>query len=153
VSLRLQLDLCSVLFSRSFSQGRRQPDKDCPPHGIKWFSAPTISTLLLLEIRVFRGLKLLRTHYTVNRSAMSVGGEVTLPTNGPIRAPALLRQLCPPLCLPMELILYPESLPDRVTPYPIFYLDSYPRLCPIPYPSRYLEPYPSRYPSHTQRFS
>jgi hypothetical protein len=29
-------------------------------------------------------------------------------------------------------------------PYPSFYLDSYPRLCPTPYPSRYPKPYPSR---------
>jgi hypothetical protein len=51
----------------------------------------------------------------------------------------------------------PESLPGRVTPYPISYrgayLDSYPILCPIPYPSRYLEPHPSRYLSRTRSFS
>jgi hypothetical protein len=51
----------------------------------------------------------------------------------------------------------PESLPGRVTPYPISYPDaspdSYPRLCLIPYPSRYPEPHPSRYPSRTWSFS
>jgi hypothetical protein len=42
----------------------------------------------------------------------------------------------------------PESLPGRVTPYPISYPNaypgSYPRLCPIPYLSRYPVPHPSR---------
>jgi hypothetical protein len=57
-------------------------------------------------------LKLLRTHYRVNGSAMLVGSEVTLSTNSPIHAPALLRQLCPPLRLPVELILI-LLLPSR----------------------------------------
>jgi hypothetical protein len=35
VLLRLQLDLCSILLNRSFSQGRRQLDKDFLPHSIK----------------------------------------------------------------------------------------------------------------------
>jgi hypothetical protein len=35
VLLRLQLDLCSVLLSRSFSQGRRQLDKNSRPRNIK----------------------------------------------------------------------------------------------------------------------
>jgi hypothetical protein len=35
VLLRLQLDLCSVLLSRSFSRRRRQLDKDFPPSSIK----------------------------------------------------------------------------------------------------------------------
>jgi hypothetical protein len=52
---------------------------------------PTISRHLLLEIRVFRGLKLLITHYRVNGDATLVGSEVTLPTNAPIRSTALLR--------------------------------------------------------------
>jgi hypothetical protein len=55
---------------------------------------------------VFRGLKLLITHYRVNGSATLVGSEVTLPTNVPICATALLRQLCPPLRLPVELIMF-----------------------------------------------
>ncbi len=33
--LRPQLDLCSVLLSRSFSQGRRQLDKDSLPRSVK----------------------------------------------------------------------------------------------------------------------
>jgi hypothetical protein len=46
---------------------------------------------LLLGIRVFRGLKLLRTHYRVNGSATLAGSELTFPTNAPICATALLR--------------------------------------------------------------
>jgi hypothetical protein len=67
---------------------------------------PTISRLLLLGIRVFRRLKLLRTRYRVNRSATLVGREVTLPTNAPICATALLIQLSPPLRLPVKPILF-----------------------------------------------
>jgi hypothetical protein len=67
-----------------------------PQHQV--FSAQIIFRPLLLGIRVFRGLKLLRTHYRVNGSAMLVGSEVTLPTNAPIRAPALLRWLCSYCC-------------------------------------------------------
>jgi hypothetical protein len=40
---------------------------------------------------------------------MLVGSKVTLPTNAPIHATALLRQLCPPLCLLVELILFPVA--------------------------------------------
>jgi hypothetical protein len=40
VLLRLQLDLCSVLLSRSFSQGRMQLDKDSLSHSVKGFSTP-----------------------------------------------------------------------------------------------------------------
>jgi hypothetical protein len=74
-----------------FSQSRRQLNKDFPPHGVKRFSTPAISRPLLLGIRVLRGIKLLKNHYRVNGSAMLVGSEVTLPTNAPIHAPALLR--------------------------------------------------------------
>jgi hypothetical protein len=49
---------------------------------------------------------MLRTHYKVNESAMLVGSEVTLLTNASIRATTLLRQLCPPMHLPVELILF-----------------------------------------------
>jgi hypothetical protein len=59
-----------------------------------------------LGIRVLRGLKLLRTHYWVNGSAMLVGKEVTLLTNAPIQALALLKQLYLPLHLPMEPTLF-----------------------------------------------
>jgi hypothetical protein len=54
-------------------------------------STPIISRLLLLEIRVLRGLKLLRTPYGVNRGATLVGRNVTLPTIAPIHATTLLR--------------------------------------------------------------
>jgi hypothetical protein len=56
---------------------------------------------LLLGIRIFRGLKLLRTHYRMNGGATLVGRKVTLPTNAPVSATALLRQLCLPLRLPV----------------------------------------------------
>jgi hypothetical protein len=65
-------------------------DKDFLPHSINRFSIPTISRPLLLEIKVLRGLKLLRTHYSVNISAMLVEREITMTTNAPIYAPALL---------------------------------------------------------------
>jgi hypothetical protein len=55
---------------------------------------------------MFRGLKPLRTHYRVNRGDSLVGRKVTLPTNAPATATALLRQSCPPLCLPVGLILF-----------------------------------------------
>jgi hypothetical protein len=45
---------------------------------------------------MFRGLKPLRTHYQGNRGVSLVGRKVTLPTNVPIRAIVLLRQLRPP---------------------------------------------------------
>jgi hypothetical protein len=67
---------------------------------------PNNFRLLLLEIRVLRGLKLLRTPYRMNGGATLVGRKVTLPTNAPIRATTLLRQLCPPLRLPVGLILF-----------------------------------------------
>jgi hypothetical protein len=35
VLLHLQLDLCSILLSRSFRQGHRQLDKDFRPHSVK----------------------------------------------------------------------------------------------------------------------
>jgi hypothetical protein len=35
VLLHLELDICSVLLSHSFSQGRRQLDKDFLPHSVK----------------------------------------------------------------------------------------------------------------------
>jgi hypothetical protein len=49
---------------------------------------------------------MLRTHYRVNESAMLVERDVIMPTNAPIRTPALLRQLCLPLRLPMESTLF-----------------------------------------------
>jgi hypothetical protein len=65
-------------------------DKDFLPRSINRFSVPTISRPLLLEIKVLRGLKLLRTHYSVNISAMLVEREITMTTSAPIYAPALL---------------------------------------------------------------
>jgi hypothetical protein len=37
VLLHLQLDLCSILLSHSFSQGHRQLDKDSLPRSVKGF--------------------------------------------------------------------------------------------------------------------
>jgi hypothetical protein len=48
--------------SHNFSQGHRQLDKDSLPRSVKWFSAPTISRLLLLGIRVFREPKIPKIH-------------------------------------------------------------------------------------------
>jgi hypothetical protein len=55
---------------------------------------------------MFRGLKLLKTHYKVNGGASLVGRKVTLPTNVLASATALLRQSCPPLRLAVGLILF-----------------------------------------------
>jgi hypothetical protein len=55
---------------------------------------------------MFRGPNQLRTQYRRSESAMLVVREVTTPTNAPIRAPALLRQLCLHLRLPMEPTLF-----------------------------------------------
>jgi hypothetical protein len=55
---------------------------------------------------MFKGLKLLRTYYRVNGGPSLVGRKVTLPTSAPANATALLRQPCPPLCLPLGLIMF-----------------------------------------------
>jgi hypothetical protein len=55
-----------ILLSHSFSRSRMQLDKDFPPSSVKEISGPIISRPLLLGIRVFRGLKLLRSRYRVN---------------------------------------------------------------------------------------
>jgi hypothetical protein len=86
VLLRLQLDLCSILLNRSFSQGRRQLDKDSLPRSVKGFNAPTISRLLLLEIRVFRGPKLPKTHSKLIVGATTVVKRDITPTDAPIHA-------------------------------------------------------------------
>jgi hypothetical protein len=78
------------MLNRSFSRSRMQLDKDFLPRSVKCFGVPTISRPLLLEIRVLRGLKLLRTHYRVNGSAMLVERDVTMPTNAPIHVLAHL---------------------------------------------------------------
>jgi hypothetical protein len=86
VLLHLQLDLCSILLSDSFSQGRRQLDKDSLPHSIKGFSAPTISRLLLIGIRVFRGPKLPKTRSKLIVGATTVVKFNIMPTDAPIYA-------------------------------------------------------------------
>jgi hypothetical protein len=53
-------------------------------------SLPAPPRLLLLGIKMFRGLKLLRTHYRENGGVLLVGRKATLPTNAPTRAAALL---------------------------------------------------------------
>jgi hypothetical protein len=84
--LCLQLDLCSVLLSHSFNQGRRPLYKDSLPHSVKGFSAPTISRLLLLGIRVFRGPKLPRTHSKLIIGATTVVKKDITLTDAPIHA-------------------------------------------------------------------
>jgi hypothetical protein len=84
--LHLLLDLCSILLSHSFSQGRRQLDKDSLPHSVKWFSAPTIFRLLLLRIRVFREPKLPKTRSKLIVDATTVVKRDITPTDALIRA-------------------------------------------------------------------
>jgi hypothetical protein len=86
VLLHLQLDLCSILLRRSFSQGRRQLDKDSLPRSVKGFSAPIISRLLLLGIRVFRGPKLPKTHSKLIVGGTTVVKKDIMPTDAPIHA-------------------------------------------------------------------
>jgi hypothetical protein len=68
--------------------------------------APALPGLLLLGIRMFRGLKPLRTHYRGNGGVLLAGRKVTLPTSVPIRATVHLWQLRPLLHLPMRQILF-----------------------------------------------
>jgi hypothetical protein len=82
----LQLDLCSVLLRRSFCQDCSQLDKDFLLCSVKSVNAPTISRLLLLGIRMFIGLRLLKTQCSLNESAILVARRVILPTNAPTRA-------------------------------------------------------------------
>jgi hypothetical protein len=77
---RLQHDLCSVLLSCSFSQGRRQRNTNSLPRSVKGFDAPTISKLLLLGIRVFRGTKLPKTHIKLIVGATNVEKRDITPT-------------------------------------------------------------------------
>jgi hypothetical protein len=86
VLLRPQLDLCSILLSHSFSQGRRQLDKDSLPHIVKSFSAPTTSRHLLLGIRVFREPKLSKTHNKLTVGAITVVNRDIMPIDAPIYA-------------------------------------------------------------------
>jgi hypothetical protein len=86
VLLHLQLDLCSILLRRSFSQGHRQLDKDSLPRSVKGFSAPIISRLLLLGIRVFRGSKLPKTHSKLIVGGTTVVKKDIMPTDASIHA-------------------------------------------------------------------
>jgi hypothetical protein len=82
------------------------------------FSTPlhqVISRPLLLGIRMFRGPKLLKTHRRLIRSAMLVERKVTMPTNAPICAITLLKQLHLHQPLPMEPTLF-LLLPSRTMP-------------------------------------
>jgi hypothetical protein len=101
-----QLDLCFILLSCSFSRGRSQLDKGSLPCSVKSFSTITISRLLLLEVRMFRGLKLLKTQWRLNRSAMLVKRKVILPIDAPIRAHARISLLPLHLPLPVEPTLF-----------------------------------------------
>jgi hypothetical protein len=74
-----QLDMCYVRLSHSFSQGRRQLDKDSLPRSVKGFSAPTTSRLLLLGIRVFKEPKLPKTRNKLIVGAITVvSRDITL---------------------------------------------------------------------------
>jgi hypothetical protein len=111
VSSHHQLDLCSILLNHSFNLGHSQLDKDSLLSSVKWFSAPTISRLLLLGIRMFRELKLLWTQCSLDESAMLVARRVILPTNAPTYA-LIPRQLHLHLHLPVEPTLF-LLLPSR----------------------------------------
>jgi hypothetical protein len=110
--LHLQLDLCFVLLSRSLKQGRRQLDKDFLPRSVKWFNAPIISRLLLLEIRVFRGSKLSKTRCKLIVGATTMERRDIIPTDVPICALVLIRLLLLHLPLPVEPTLF-LLLPSR----------------------------------------
>jgi hypothetical protein len=84
--LHLQLDLCSILLSRNFSQGHMKLDKDSLPHNVKGFSVPTISRLLLLGIRVFIKPNLPKTHSKLIIGATTVMKRDITPTDAPIYA-------------------------------------------------------------------
>jgi hypothetical protein len=79
----LQLDLCFILLSHSFSRDHSQLDKGFLLHSIKSSNAPTISILLLLGIRVFRGPRLPKTYVRLIESAMPVVRRVILPISAP----------------------------------------------------------------------
>jgi hypothetical protein len=101
VLLHLQLGMCFILLGRSFSQSRRQLDRDFPPR-----SVPIISRLLLLGIRVFRGPKLLQMHCRLNGGVLLVGRMIISLIDTPIHAPVLIRLLQLYLPLPVEPILF-----------------------------------------------
>jgi hypothetical protein len=86
-------------------------DKGSLPRSIKLFIALTISRLLLLGIRIFRVLRLLRTQCSLNKSAMPVVRRVILPMNAPTHA-LVPRQLHVQLHLPIEPTLF-LLLPSR----------------------------------------
>jgi hypothetical protein len=64
--------------------------KDILLRSAKRCHAPALPRLLLLGIRMFRGLKPLITHYWGNGGVSLAGRKVTMPTSVPIRATALL---------------------------------------------------------------
>jgi hypothetical protein len=106
-----RLDLCSVLLNCNFSLGRRQLDKDSLPCSIKCFSAPTISRVLLLGIRLLRGPKLPKTHWKLIVGATTVETRDIMPTDVPIRAHVPIRLLLlhlPPLVEPTLFLLLPS---------------------------------------------
>jgi hypothetical protein len=110
--LHLQLDLCCTLLNYSFSLGHEQLDKESLPHSDKLFSTPTISRLLLLGIRVFRGPKLPKTHCKLIVGSTTVERRDITPTNAPIRAPVPIRLLLLHLLQLVEATLF-LLLPSR----------------------------------------
>jgi hypothetical protein len=102
----LQLDLCSVLLSHSLNRGRSQLDKDSLLRSVKWFSAPTISRLLLLEVRIFRVPKLPKTYRKIIVGASTMVKRDIMPTDAPICTLMLISPLLLHLPLPVEPILF-----------------------------------------------
>jgi hypothetical protein len=112
---RLQSDLYFILLSHSFSQGRRQLDKDSLPRSIKRFNAPTISRLMLPGIRVFKGPKLPKICCKLIVGATTMVKWDIMPTDAPIHTLMLISPLQLHLPLPTEPTLF-LLLPSRTTP-------------------------------------
>jgi hypothetical protein len=78
------------------NNGENNQNVNSPPPPL-----PTLEQVLVMQAQM-----LLRTHYRVNRGARLMWRKVTLPTNDPVSATALLRQSCPPLRLPVGLSMF-----------------------------------------------
>jgi hypothetical protein len=106
--------MCSTLLSRSFSRDFSLLVKDFLPCNVKLFSAPTICNPLLLELKMFRGHKLPRTHCRLVGGVLFVERKVILLTDAPTHVLALISQLQLHPPLPMEPTPF-LLLPSRTT--------------------------------------
>jgi hypothetical protein len=83
-----------------------QLNKDSLSRNIKSFSAPTISRPLLLEMRMFRGLKLPRTYHKLIVGASTMAKRDIMPIDDQIHAFVLISPPQLHLPLPGEPILF-----------------------------------------------